>query len=615
MTSFESNPNSTATQVVNSRSKRPLKLVLVLAIVMIVSLAGIGVAYAKFDVFKSPKAIYLESELSNLKSTKAAIADVKKQYDAEVKPLLDQPVHTVFDISELNVEAAMQDQEITKILDLIKKIKLGFDVQQDTNNNKTISKVNLHISNESLLNVEVAMDSEKMAIRIPELYAKYGYVNIKDLEALQKEFNTDRLPKRVLTYKDLVNAVYMTEEELSAALTPYTKIYADSILPEQVTLNKDGVLVEDGVQINARELTVTFNQTDLKRLVNNVADKMQADAVLQDLIYTRATKVIQLLNDSGYPTPELNKEEFVKEWKQAGEDMKKSVEKGNIADGAKMILYIDDNHKVLERKLAFKAKGSDGKTEDLLIKIGAWKSDSFLKNNLVFISSQDEAGQGGELKVLNTSNVGDSGGKGKLSLSFKEATSRTNSTTFIAEVDYDLQKSKEKDSGTYTIHLSVPGSGKDAGSIKGSITENVTKEGNKKDSTYEVKLNFSELPGASDFKGLSFKLHTKQEPIAGVSLPAMTADNSVDLANMTDAQREQLLLELGTGVQAFMEKNSELFESFGLPFGNMLGMPEDDWEEAEYLEDYSLEDLDIDLDSLTDEELAELEQWMKEMKD
>jgi hypothetical protein len=563
MTSFESSPEFTMNQVPNAQRKKPIRLIVIIALVVIIVIASSAVAYAKFDVFKSPKTLYLQSELNSLNSTNDSFSLLKNKIDAEVQPLLDKPAHYMFDISNLTIDTVQLDAQTQSIMDLIKKTKLGYDIKQDWKSNTSLGKLNLNIDNKDLINIETAFNKEKLAIRIPEIFDKYGYINFKDLETLQKKLNANNLPKKIVTYQDLINAVSIKQKELSEALMPYALLYAENIDPKQVTLKKNGLLTEGSSPIKVREITVAFNQSDIKRLVNSLVNKMQDDIVLQNLIYTRSTNVIQLLIDSGSPVKEISKVEFLKNWKQAAVDLKKLVEKNTIADGASMVLYIDNSHHILERKFSLQAKGKEGKNNNILVKTASWNDASFLSNSLFFASIKDEAGEGGELKWANASNVDDKGGKGTFTFNIKSYAAAEVNTAFLATIDYDLLKSKDKESGSYTFNLTVPGNDQNSGTIKGSVTATTAKSDNTKDSNIDVNINLQDVKYDNNIKGIKFKLHTKRETIQEVKLPVMSADNSIELVNMSDDQRSQLLQDLGKGVQSFIEKNSELAQSFG----------------------------------------------------
>jgi hypothetical protein len=315
--------------------------------------------------------------------------------------------------------------------------------------------------------------------------------------------------------------------------------------------------------------------------------------------------VVQLLNDSGYPTKEVGKEQFLANWKKAGEEMKKSVDSGNIADGATMTLYIDGNHKILERKFSFTAKNDSGKNNAVLIKAAAWEDANVANQTLFFASSKDDKGEGGEIKLVNASNVSDSGGKGKFTVNVKPYGTGTDNKALMADVEYDIEKSDIKERGVFSFNLAVPGSGKDAGEIKGTLTSTTAKTGTAKDSNVDVKLTFTNVQNQSDVKGIGFKLHTKQETIAEVKLPVMAADNSIDLVKMTDQQRIQLMQELAVNFQSFMVKNSELMGTFGSPYSPMMlppsgkapnNMPNDIFE------------------GMTPEEMAQMQELMKQMQ-
>ncbi|UKS25124.1 hypothetical protein LOZ80_26485 [Paenibacillus sp. HWE-109] len=573
---------------------------LIAAVILVVVLVGGGgiVAYAQFDVFKSTKLIYLQSEIKQTTGAQQALSKALDTYSKEMEPMLNKPVHSLFEISDLTLDMASSDAKTKAILDFIKKSKLSVDAQQDNSAQKQVYNIKWTLDNAAFLDVETAIDPERLAVRIPAFYDKYAYVNVKDLESLRKEFNSSNIPKKVLTYNDVMAAVSIKKDELEKALLPYAKLYADNLQESQFQLVKDGLMNEENANIKSREITITFSQEDVKRMVNSLSDKLAADTVLQDIIFTRAKNMAQLLNDSGYPTEAITQEKFTNSWKDFADKMKKSSEKGDLGDGGKMIVYINNDHDILERKLMFHVK-ENGKNNEVVLKAASWEDKEFPQHLLLAANVKEEQGATTELKLLNTSNLDAKGGKGKLTLNVNETGSKSAATAGTLLVDYDLSQTNEKQSGTYTFKLS--GSGEAEGTMEGKITSSSEKKGNATDANYDISLTFKDVKVESDLKALAFKLHSKQETGVEVKLPAYTKDNSLDVTHMTDQDRTQFMMDLMAGAQKFMETHKDLLQNLGIPLGGMLPGADDygyGYEDEEFPSDW---DLNLDTDSLQSE--------------
>ncbi len=66
-------------------------------------------------------------------------------------------------------------------------------------------------------------------------------------------------------------------------------------------------------------------------------------------------------------------------------------------------------------------------------------------------------------------------------------------------------------------------------------------------------------------KGISLKMKSKQEFGKALEIPAMTADNALNLATMTDEQMMEVQQEAGAAAEKFMAENAELVQQFMMP--------------------------------------------------
>ncbi|OXM84312.1 DUF6583 family protein [Paenibacillus rigui] len=620
MTSFENEtilpPNGTG-----SSKKGMLRLALIGVPVVAVALGGSYLAYAKYDVFKSAKTIYLQSELTEMIRAKASLTELLDKYNKEVTPLLDKPTHSVVDLSDLTIDLTEQNKQTKGLLDVLKKSKLTADIQEDLAGQKQVYQFNWQVGSDPLLGVDMAMDAEKLAVRIPVLYSKYGYVNMKDLEQFRKEYS-DSIPKKVLTYKDLANAVSIKQEELQNVLQPYALLYASNIEENQVQIKKDSLMQEENASIKSRELTVTFTENDMKRLVNSFADRLAADTALQDILYTRSSNVTKLMKDAGYETKEWSKDDFAKWWKQFTDDLKKSGDNGAFSEGATMTVYINGKHEILERKLVYHTK-SNGNSNEVLVKAANWSDNEFKQRTLFSIQAKKGDNENNELKLVHSSNLSDAGGKGKVVFNLKETGGKQDGTGAALDLDYDVTQSASKDTGKYTFK--VTGNGDAAGTVEGTVSAAVNKSEKQREADYDVRLSFKDMKAQNELKALGFKLHSKQELGVEVKLPEFTKENAIDLANLSERDQMQLYQEVMMGVQKFMDKNKDLLLSLGLPYGNSYGSPYgrtsgmQQPQQANPMSGLSLDELDPDtlaesLESMTPQEQEALLKALQQME-
>lgn len=542
---------------VNPPRKSLKKPLLIAGAAAVVILGGLGTAYAKFDLFKSAKTIYLQSEAESMLKFSSDMSKAYGEYEDYMKPYLEKPVHSTTELSDITVDAALPDPQAQKILELLKSAKIVMQSNIDEQKNQQQGNFEVHLKDKKLATIEYFLNDTQFGFRLPEFYSKYGYMDLKDRDALNQKFGQE-LPKRFLTYRDLMEAVRISQDEVKSTLTPYAMLYAESIKDSQVTINKDASFTEEGFKESAREITVTFTEEEAKALATKLAEKAKADQKLFDLIYTRYHNVSTLMADSGYAVEEISKEEFKKNYDQGFDDLLKDINDSTTEskEQLKMVVLVDGDHQILSRKLMF--TGKDNKEEQLFFSGIAYQkgADSFYRYAL----HNPEDPKNGELSYTYKATEQNGKTNGKLSVMVKD----NEQPALDLATTFESVKEGQKVTGKYDFALVVADEYSEPVALNGNITVSETTTDNGRDSDGSVKINFDN-PTPDMPKGFSLKVKSKQEFGKALEIPAMTADNAINLANLTDEQMMEIQQEAGTAAQKFMQENAELVQQFMMP--------------------------------------------------
>ncbi|MED1822153.1 DUF6583 family protein [Brevibacillus agri] len=542
---------------VNPPRKSLKKPLLIAGAAAVVILGGLGTAYAKFDLFKSAKTIYLQSEAESMLKFSSDMSKAYGEYEDYMKPYLDKPVHSTTELSDITVDAALPDPQAQKVLELLKSAKIVMQSNIDEQKNQQQGNFEVHLKDKKLATIEYFLNDTQFGFRLPEFYSKYGYMDLKDRDALNQKFGQE-LPKRFLTYRDLMEAVRISQDEVKSTLTPYAMLYAESIKDSQVTINKDASFTEEGFKESAREITVTFTEEEAKALATKLAEKAKADQKLFDLIYTRYHNVSTLMADSGYAVEEISKEEFKKNYDQGFDDLLKDINDSTTEskEQLKMVVLVDGDHQILSRKLMF--TGKDNKEEQLFFSGIAYQkgADRFYRYAL----HNPEDPKNGELSYTYKATEQNGKTNGKLSVMVKD----NEQPALDLATTFESVKEGQKVTGKYDFALVVADEYSEPVALNGNITVSETTTDNGRDSDGSVKINFDN-PTPDMPKGFSLKVKSKQEFGKALEIPAMTADNAINLANLTDEQMMEIQQEAGTAAQKFMQENAELVQQFMMP--------------------------------------------------
>ncbi|MGG4493440.1 hypothetical protein [Brevibacillus reuszeri] len=544
------------TPSLNTPRKSMKKTLLIAGAAVVVVLGGLGTAYAKFDLFKSAKSVYLQSEAESMMKFSADVSKAYGEYEAYMKPYLEKPVHSTTELSEITVDATIPDPQAQKILDMLKSAKLVMQSNIDEQKNQQSGNFEVHLQDKKLATIEYFLNDTLMGFRLPEFYSKYGYIDLKDRDAVKEKLG-EELPKRFLTYRDLYTAVAIKEDEVKSIVTPYAMLYASNIKDSQVTMNKEASFSEEGLQANVRELTVTFNQEEATTLVKQLAEKAKADEKLFDLIYSRYHNVSTLMKDSGYPVEEISKDEFKKNYDKGFDDLLADITQTdkNSKDQIKMVVLVDGDHQILSRKLIV---NEDNKDDTIWTSVAYSKgADTYYRYTL----NAPEEGKEGELSFTYKATEQNGKKAGKVGILIKE----TKDPVLDFSTTFEVTKQDKKETGVYDFKLVAEDEySAQPITLSGNVTLSETATENGRDSEGSIKFSFDN-PTPDMPKGVSMKLKSKQEFGKALEIPAMSEANAINLATITDQQMMEIQQEAGMALEKFMAENEALVQQFMMP--------------------------------------------------
>lgn len=555
---METNLTEIEQKPTKKRSKTPI---LIASLAGVLVLAGLGTGYAKFDLFKSPKAIYLEAEATNIQELSANISKGEDWFAKEVKPYVEQPVHSTMEISNITVNGEIPDPQAKQVLDLLKEVTFLVDSSVDQQKQQQYSKINLHVKGQNLIGLEVFLDKSKMGLGVPDLYKKYGYMDLQDRDILKEKYQMEKLPKRLVTSKDIINAIKPNKDEFSAIVNDYGKLYIESISDSQVTLNKNSTFEQDGYKVSTRELTITFTKDDVKVLATKLADKAIKDEKLFDLFYTRYKNLVTVLKDSGYPDiEEKSRDELKSEFTKGLEDFKKNVDTYDSKDGIVMVLQIDGNDSVISRK--FRPLVPKPGQENAELASSTWKNNGE-SNYLFTMNSGSIDGKKDEIKISYKAKEQGNESKGTVGYFFKTSADNKVKSLFDFSTQFTVNKDGNTEKGNYDFKVNTENETEGKVAFSGNVASTMQKDGKKRNQDTTFKLAFDQKTAGMP-EGFSVHVKSSDELVSEIKLPQLTDENSFNIAKLTDEQMMQLQQEIGVAAQQFMMKNMSLFQSLGI---------------------------------------------------
>ncbi len=546
-----SGPESPVSSVGPKKSKT---ILIVTAVLVFCLIAGSAYAYFALDFFKSSKQIYLEAEAKQLVEVNNSLNKALDDYNTNMKVLQETPVHSNVELSAkvsgVNLPAGSSDQ---LTIDLLNKTKFIIESSSDQKNQKFYNKLNIALEGNNLLGIESFVDSEKIGFGVPAIYNKYGIMEFKDREKLMTRYNLQAWPKKLVRTEDTLELFKLSAQE-KLLLLEYGKLYVDSLDEKKLTL-KPGTFSAEGIKIEVREITVTYTESEFKALIKQIANKMATDSRTIDLIYAKRQKLNQLLEDSGQPSlGAMDKPQLTKVLAQANTDFLKELASWQLPQGVKMKLLVDAADNILERTI------TSGKAEELVTYRTAKWVDQAGQTKTECSLTAKSGNATLELKLAHSYQQPDSKSqKGKLSFTAQETADNKQTNLFKLENDYNLTKVDNRAELVNAFKVAFEDEydkQKMAGDIKLSSTKNDKEKTRDTEMTTKLKID---LPDQQQVV-VDILLKGQEKFGAAVKLPVLTADNTVDLADVTDEQLNVIYQEIQKGVFEFTTRNAELFQ-------------------------------------------------------
>ncbi|MCI3920863.1 DUF3298 and DUF4163 domain-containing protein [Paenibacillus sp. TRM 82003] len=537
-------------------SKRTV-VAIVAAVGIFLTAGGAYAGYAVLDWFKDPKTIYLQAEMNTLQH--ALKSENGTQLQKFVEESLNTPVHTAVEVSDLELEIEGVDAEQQKIIDLLKDAKLRFETQYDDETEHSAGKARLALGDEDLLNVEMFLKDTQFGIWLPDFDDKYWVVDLEDSEAssLGGDY-LDSLPNRTITYKDLSNAVRMNEDEYKPILSSYGKLIYDRLQPEQFALNKDAVFREGEHEFATRQITVTFSEQQYKDFLTAIVAKLADDEALRSLLYSRYDNVSSLLLDAGYDIETISEKEFSEAWDDAVEEMEDSVADVSLKEDLRMVVDIDRKGVIVARKMTAAWTDEDGVEHNSELETRSW--DGQIPGAGLIVTARNVTDDDEEAEIEFAYRSGDKDGAriGEWSLT---AESELNGEEEAFELTADYEIDSDGKQGDYRFGLAVTEQGTKE-RLSGSLRHNLSESEESKSNDFEVELDLGKLSDNGGLQSVSFKLRNETFANATLELPTIHAGNSLDIANMTDADTTRFTSDMTESFQRFVADKGDLLGQF-----------------------------------------------------
>ncbi|PAD69283.1 hypothetical protein CHH83_09055 [Bacillus sp. 7586-K] len=588
-----------------SKVKKPFTLKKALIIAGIVVLAGAGTA-AGFILHKSPKELYLLSEINSLKQV---AEDVDSHYGDLIEfnqKTLEKPSSNETTLSgNFEIESLESDPDVQMVKDILSEASLTTKTEISPLTNEGYYSLGVNLADEEAVNVELYQSKEQLGLKIPALYEKFLYVNFNEFGEAMRMLDPSYDGPETLELADIdLNELKLTDKEKEHLQKKYTEFLLSHLKDEQFSLEKGINYKHDGTELKLRKVTFEMSPKESNQFMIDFIDVLIKDTELHNMLVKRVEKLSELavsLDEAS--AEELNakemKEELIEGLKDAKEDLKDSP----VLRGIKSELLIDNKEQVVDRKLTIgfgddssdaelvlTSKNvplkNDNRYEELKIKAGSKEDETevaFEMSNDIDVKKADNTIEKRKISISSTS-YGVSDGKVDVAITSNYKGKSGSKQT----VNHEF-KIEASDDAIYDMPSGL------SGTVVETRDVNLKKEySNEK---YEIELNIED---EYDAGSIMFTIDSKTKLKKKADLPQLNNDSSegLNIAKITEEDIYAIEEEVYNNMM-------ELAEKFGFSYEDMMGTYEEDYSGEEYYEDELFYEDGYYEDELFDEELLE----------
>ncbi|MDK2934583.1 MAG: hypothetical protein PWP27_2393 [Clostridiales bacterium] len=568
-----------ATPVANNKLK-----FIFLGIIAVLIIMGSALAY-KIFFDKTPKELFLEAEYKNFKTIAEKIKKAKEQERVKLaKYLLENSAHITTELSgDFSIDG-VNDPQLNMIREMLKKAKIVIDTKNDSKQKKNLAEISLQLSGTNLFDVHIYQSDKKLGFKVPVLYDKYFVLDGNNLQkSLEKVDYYGEVPNKIITNEDIKNAVKLPKEQLQSIGLDYGKFILSTLKEEDFTLTKDVPFSMGDQEIKSKQITLSLPEDRLKDIMVELVSKFRDDEQLLDLIAENLYSVAHLMEEAGYATSDelgdlTDKSKIKTAIRDGALDLKDGVRDLRFPDGLKISILLDKKHNIVDRKINFVIghQDSDMKVAFEISKKHWTNKDKSEKSNWD-IKVQP---RGGHLK-----------GKNEMTFEFNASTTPdakpdawqkkleaycklydNDQEILNGRAEFNINSQSDKQEGEklntdfviaakgqdHSTGYEIKASGEIAQKLKGSFKDEFF------DTDSDIRLKINASDGYSGNEQVTINLNLKENVKLNETLdfPELNNSNAVNLLEIDEAEKMQIMREIQNAAFKFYMKNSNLFNMY-----------------------------------------------------
>jgi hypothetical protein len=329
---------------------------------------------------KNAKDLYFKIETKNFVHFMDEVIKNKNNNIAKTKPLNEKPSRTRYEMS-VNLSGFDNDNKSDVIglnlpkqaVDIINSSKLVLNSRYDLANNIHMDSLSFLLEGQNFLDINTFFDKDTIGLQIPIIYDKYFVFNKNNLAFAFDRFGINIPIRKIITFSEIKDPLKISPLELKSVLSDYIRFLKDIVQEKNISINKNVKLKKEDFPIESEIksqnkyniISINMKEDELKDFIKKTINIILSDQRLLNLTLNKAFPVLETLKDAGYFELSKDMENLYGKFEQY-EDIEimlkyllNIVELSSFPDGINMVLVVDKNNNILDRKISFTNKIED----------------------------------------------------------------------------------------------------------------------------------------------------------------------------------------------------------------------------------------------------------------
>lgn len=261
------------------------------AILIVLLLTGVAVA-ALITLSKTAKQKYFDAENSSFEFVKNAFDE---KYTPEItwqQQIREKPAKSTYTLSA-NLEDYSNDYYMFNPTAIINHSSLLIETESDFNKKKHAAKFNVNLGAIDVGDASFYLTDDHLVLNLPFLQEAL-LVKDKDIGKILHQLNDNIDPEAELDFNSFFDGIHalLTEKQKDYIMKEYGDLIFEKLPEEAFTSSKESIEIQDNL-INTEKIEFHLSETNVKRLLTLVIDKMSTDEHLKAIIHEILMKYIR----------------------------------------------------------------------------------------------------------------------------------------------------------------------------------------------------------------------------------------------------------------------------------------------------------------------------------